>query len=199
MVLGPDLAKRPICHSRASIENGNEASTLRHRLFIQIPPHARVTNRTFGCPATSGRNGEVAARRKSMPALALRGARADRSHPGSERSPGESHLVRAGRLRYVCPRPPALVFDRKTTHTCPKVCARPDGRSNVKPPQPALLHPHLLAEYRGNHRIGSVPQRFRSRSPSAIAITTRISFGRGASATETVIVSKWGKDQGSSL
>jgi len=42
--------------------------------------------------------------------------------------------------------------------------------------------------------MGSVPHRFRSRPPSAIAITTRISSGRGASATETVIVSKCGND-----
>jgi hypothetical protein len=40
------------------------------------------------------------------------------------------------------------------------------------------------------HRIGSVPHRFLSRPPLAIAITTRISSGRGASAIETVIVSK---------
>jgi hypothetical protein len=40
------------------------------------------------------------------------------------------------------------------------------------------------------YRIGSVPHRFFSRPPSAIAITTRISSGRGASAIETVIVSK---------
>ena len=39
-------------------------------------------------------------------------------------------------------------------------------------------------------RIGSVPHRLRSRPPSAIAITTRISSGRGASATDVVIVSK---------
>src|SRR5439155_22229514 len=45
----------------------------------------------------------------------------------------------------------------------------------------------------------SVPQRLRNRPPSAIAITTRISFGRGASATDTVIVSKCGNDQESSL
>src|SRR6516162_9913980 len=50
-----------------------------------------------------------------------------------------------------------------------------------------------------SYRIGSVPQRFRSRPPSAIAITTKISSGRGASATNTVIVSKCGKDQESSL
>jgi hypothetical protein len=50
-----------------------------------------------------------------------------------------------------------------------------------------------------SYRIGSVPQRLRSRPPSAIAITTRISSGRGASATDTVIVSKCGKDQESSL
>ena len=50
-----------------------------------------------------------------------------------------------------------------------------------------------------SYRIGSVPQRFRSRPPSAIAITTRISSGRGASATDTVIVSKCGKDQESSF
>src|SRR5215469_17032792 len=53
--------------------------------------------------------------------------------------------------------------------------------------------------YSGPYRIGSVPHRFRNRPPSAIAITTRISSGRGASATETVIVSKCGKDQESSL
>jgi len=40
------------------------------------------------------------------------------------------------------------------------------------------------------HRIGSVLHRFLSRPPSAIAITTRISSGRGASAIETVIVEK---------
>ena len=40
------------------------------------------------------------------------------------------------------------------------------------------------------YRIGSVPLRFFSRPPSAIAITTRISSGRGASAIETVIVEK---------
>jgi hypothetical protein len=39
----------------------------------------------------------------------------------------------------------------------------------------------------------------RNRPPSAIAIMTRISSSRGASATETVIVSKCGKDQESSL
>src|SRR6516165_1402959 len=50
----------------------------------------------------------------------------------------------------------------------------------------------------GHHRIGSMPQRFRSPPPSAVAIMTRISFGCGA-ATDTVIVSKWGNDQGSSL
>jgi hypothetical protein len=32
--------------------------------------------------------------------------------------------------------------------------------------------------------MGAVPQRFWSRPPSAIAKTTMISFGRGASATE---------------
>src|ERR1700730_16261401 len=47
--------------------------------------------------------------------------------------------------------------------------------------------------------IGSVPHRLRSRPPSAIAITTRISAGRGASATETVMVSKCGNDQESCL
>ena len=47
----------------------------------------------------------------------------------------------------------------------------------------------------GDHRIGSVPHRLRSRPPSAMAITTRISSGRGASATDTVIVSKCGNDQ----
>jgi len=50
-----------------------------------------------------------------------------------------------------------------------------------------------------SHRIGSVPHRFWRRPPSAVAMTTRISFGRGASATDTVIVSKCGKDQESSL
>ena len=48
----------------------------------------------------------------------------------------------------------------------------------------------------GLYRIGSVPHRLSSRPPSAIAITTRISSGRGASATETVIVSKCGKGPG---
>src|SRR5207248_11448722 len=51
----------------------------------------------------------------------------------------------------------------------------------------------------GIYRIGSVPHRLRRRPPSAIAITTRISSGRGAAATETVIVSKCGNDQESSL
>jgi hypothetical protein len=49
------------------------------------------------------------------------------------------------------------------------------------------------------YRIGSVPHRLRSRPPSAIDITTRISSGLGASATDTVIVSKCGNDQESSL
>ena len=49
------------------------------------------------------------------------------------------------------------------------------------------------------HRIGSVPHRFRSRPPSAIAVTTRISSGRSASATDTVMVPKCGNDQESSL
>ena len=49
------------------------------------------------------------------------------------------------------------------------------------------------------YRIGSVPHRLRSRRPSAIAMTTRISSGRGASATETVIASNCGNDQESSL
>jgi hypothetical protein len=49
------------------------------------------------------------------------------------------------------------------------------------------------------YRIDSFPQRFWSRPPSAIAMTTRTSFGRGASATDTVIVSKCAKDQESSL
>jgi pimeloyl-ACP methyl ester carboxylesterase len=50
-----------------------------------------------------------------------------------------------------------------------------------------------------SYRIGSVPHRLRSRPPSAIEMTTRISSGLGASATETVIVSKCGNDQESSL
>ena len=50
-----------------------------------------------------------------------------------------------------------------------------------------------------SYRIGSVPHRLRSRPPSAIDMTTRISSGLGASATETVIVSKCGNDQESSL
>ena len=50
------------------------------------------------------------------------------------------------------------------------------------------------------YRIGSLPHRLRSRPPSAIAITTRISSrSKAPSATETVIVSKCGKDQESSL
>src|ERR1700730_5965958 len=45
------------------------------------------------------------------------------------------------------------------------------------------------------YRIGSVSHRFRSRPPSAIAVTTRISSGRSASATDTVMVPKCGNDQ----
>jgi hypothetical protein len=41
-----------------------------------------------------------------------------------------------------------------------------------------------------SYRIGSFPQRLCSRPPSAIAITTRISSGRGASGIDTVMVSK---------
>jgi hypothetical protein len=41
----------------------------------------------------------------------------------------------------------------------------------------------------GPYRIGSVPQRFRSRPPLAIAITTRIS-SQSALATDTVMVLK---------
>jgi hypothetical protein len=48
-------------------------------------------------------------------------------------------------------------------------------------------------------RIGSVPQRLCSRPPSVTTITTTISFGRGASATDTIIVLKCAKDQESSL
>jgi hypothetical protein len=44
-----------------------------------------------------------------------------------------------------------------------------------------------------------VPHRGISRPPSANARTTTISSGLGASATETVMVSKWSKDQASSL
>ena len=43
-------------------------------------------------------------------------------------------------------------------------------------------------------RIGAEPQRLSSRPPSAIAMTTMISAGRGASASDTVIVSKCSND-----
>src|SRR5947209_13362960 len=57
-------------------------------------------------------------------------------------------------------------------------------------------HPHCAFSY---HRIGAVPQRLASRPPSAIAMTMTISSGRGASATDTVTVSKCSNDQESSL
>src|SRR5262249_41596960 len=79
------------------------------------------------------------------------------------------------------------------------------GRLDAAQPSANL---RIIEESRSNHepayisglyRIGSIPQQFRSRPPSAIAITTRISSGRGASATETRMVSKCGNDQDSSL
>jgi hypothetical protein len=59
------------------------------------------------------------------------------------------------------------------------------SRAGLRPATPGFIP----------YRIGSVPHRFRSRPPSAIAMTSRISSGRGASVTETVIASKCGNDQ----
>lgn len=52
---------------------------------------------------------------------------------------------------------------------------------------------------KADQRIGAEPQRLARRSPSAIAMTTTISSARGASATDTVIVSKCSNDHESSL
>src|SRR5277367_6005024 len=62
-----------------------------------------------------------------------------------------------------------------------------------------MQRPYEAALLLGPQRIGAEPQRLSSLPPSAIAMTTRISAGRGASANDTVIVSKCANDQESSL
>ena len=46
--------------------------------------------------------------------------------------------------------------------------------------------------------IGSIPQRFHNFPPKVIAIKTRVSSDRGTSATDIVVVSRYGNDQWSS-